>query len=144
MVLNAVDGTKITAQAATDKAWIRKQLEKRLAKLDTWLDRTMAEVETAEKEESGEYRLPEELVEKQKLRLKIQEILTQLKAEERDSMHPDEPDARMMKTRNGIRLGYNAQAVVDSKAGVTVASEVTTDQNDERQLVPMLEKVQEE
>lgn len=144
MVLNAVDGTKITAQAATDRAWVRQQLEKRLKKLDTWLDRAMAEVEKAEKEESGEYRLPEELAEKQKLRQKIQESLTQLKAEERNSMHPDEPDAQMMKTRDGIRLAYNAQAVVDSKAGVIIAAEVTTDQNDERQLVPMLETVQEE
>jgi len=50
----------------------------------------------------------------------------------------------MMKTREGIRLGYNAQAVVDSKAGIIVASEVTTDQNDEGQLVPMLENGSEE
>lgn len=144
MVLNAVDGTKIAAQSSTDKAWIRKQLEKRLVKLDAWLDRAMAEVEKAEKEESGEYRLPEELAEKQKLRQKIQESLTQLEAEERSSMHPNEPDARMMKNHEGTRLAYNAQAVVDGKAGVIVASEVTTDENDERQLVPMLEKVQEE
>jgi transposase len=144
MVLNAVDGTKIPAQAATDKAWIRKQLEKRLKKLDAWLDRAMAEVEKAEKEESGEYRLPEELAEKQKLRQKIQESLTQLKTEDRNSMHPDEPDAQMMKTRDGIRLAYNAQAVVDGKAGVILAAEVTKDQNDERQLVPMLETVQKE
>jgi transposase len=144
MVLNAVDGTKIAAQSSTDKAWIRKQLEKRLTKLDAWLDRAMAEVEKAEKEESGEYRLPEGLAEKQKLRQKIQESLAQLKKEERDSMHPNEPDAQMMKTREGIRLAYNAQAVVDGKAGVIIAAEVTTDQNDERQLVPMLEAVQKE
>lgn len=144
MVLNAVDGTKIPAQSATDKAWIRKQLEKRLEKLDAWLDRAMAEVDKAEKMESGEYRLPEALAEKQKLRQKIQESLTKLKAEDRTSMHPDEPDAQMMKTRDGIRLGYNAQAVVDSKAGVVIAAEVTTDQNDERQLVPMLKTVQKE
>ncbi len=144
MVLNAVDGTKITAQSSTDKAWIGKQLEKRLKKLDGWLDRAMAEVEKAEKEESGEYRLPEELAEKQNLRQKIQESLTKLKEEERSSMHPGEPEAQMMKTREGIRLAYNAQAVVDGKAGIIVASEVTKDQNDERQLVPMLETVQKE
>lgn len=144
MVLNAVDGTKIAAQSSTDKAWIRKQLEKRLAKLDGWLERAMAEVEKAEKAESGEYRLPEDLSEKQKLRQKIQESLNQLQAEERSSMHPNEPDAQMMKMREGIRLGYNAQAVVDSKAGVIVAVDVTTDQNDEQQLVPMLKTVQEE
>jgi len=144
MVLSAVDGTKIPAQAATDKAWVRKQLEQRLAKLDMWLNRAMEEVEKAEKENTGEYRLPEELAEKQKLRQKIHESLTQLKEQGRDSLHPAEPDARMMKTRDGIRLSYNGQAVVDGKAGVILAAEVTTDQNDERQLVPMIKAVQEQ
>jgi transposase len=144
MVLNAVDGTKIAAQASTDKAWIRKQLESRLTKLEAWLDSAMKEVEKAEKEESGEYRLPEELAQKQKLREKIQESLAQLDKEDRDSMHPNEPDAQMMKTREAIRLAYNAQAVVHSKAGVILAAEVTRDQNDEQQLVPMLETVQKE
>jgi transposase len=144
MVLNAVDGTKIAARASTDKAWFKKKLKKRLERLDLWLDQAMKEVDKAEKEESGEYRLPEELVEKQKLRETIQESLTQLKAKERESMHPGEPEAQMMKTREGTRLGYNAQAVVDSKAGVIVAGEVTTDQNDVHQLVPMLETVQKE
>jgi transposase len=144
MVLNAVDGTKIAARASTDKAWFKKKLKKRLERLDIWLDQAMREVERSEKEESGEYRLPGELVEKQKLRETIQESLTQLKAQERESMHPGEPEAQMMKTREGTRLGYNAQAVVDSKAGVIVAGEVTTDQNDTHQLVPMLETVQTE
>ena len=144
MVLNAVDGTNIPSQSATDKAWIQKQLRKRLAKLDRWLDRAMAEVDKAEKAESGEYRLPGELAEKEKLKQKIQESLSRLEEEERSSMHPDEPDARMMKTRDGVRLGYNAQAVVDSKEGVIVASEVTTEQNDWQQLVPMIEKEKEE
>jgi len=145
MVVNAVDGTKIAARASTDKAWFEKKLKKRLERLDLWLDQAMKEVDKSEREESGEYRLPEELAEKQKLREKIQESLTQLQAKERESMHPGEPDAQMVKTRGeGTRLGYNAQAVVDSKAGVIVAGEVTTDQNDTHQLVPMMETVQKE
>ena len=144
MAVNAVDGTKIAARASTDKAWFRKKLEKRMGYLDKWLDQAMAEVEKAEKEESGEYRLPEELAEKQKLRATIQESLMQLKAEGRESMHRGEPEAQMMKTREGMRLGYNAQAVVDSKAGVIVAEAITTEQNDPHQLVPMLEQVQKE
>jgi hypothetical protein len=139
-----VDGTKIAARASTDKAWFRKKLEKRLARLDQDLDLAMSEVEKAEKEEAGDYRLPEELAEKRKLRETIQESLTQLKARKRESMHPGEPEAQMMKTREGTRLGYNAQAVVDSKAGVIVAEEITTEQNDTHQLVPMLEQVQRE
>ncbi len=144
MVLNAVDGTKITARVSTDKAWIRKTLEKKLAKLNRFLDLAMAEVERAEAKESGEYRLPEELAEKAKLRETIREKLAKLNEEKRDHMHPDEPEAEMMKNHEGTRLAYNAQAVVDSKVGIIVAGDVTTDQNDERQLVPMLETVQEE
>jgi len=144
MVLNAVDGTKIAARASTDKAWFEKKLKKRLEHLDVWLDQAMKEVDKAEKEESGEYRLPEELAEKKKLRETIQESLTQLEAKERESMHPGEPDAQLMKTRQGTQLGYNAQAVVDSRAGVIVAGEVTADQNDTHQLVPMMETVQKE
>lgn len=144
MVLNAVDGTKIEARASTDKAWILKALEKKLTKLDKVLDLVIAEVERLEKREAGEYRLPEELADKIKLRETIREKIAKLKQEERDHMHPNEPDAQMMKNHEGTRLGYNGQAVVDSKSGIIVAGEVTTEQNDARQLVPMLEKVQEE
>jgi transposase len=144
MVLNAVDGTKLAARASTDKAWFQKKLKKRLEHLDIYLDQAMKEVEKAEKEETGEYRLPEELAEKQKLRETIRESLTRLKDEERESMHPGEPQAQMMKTREGTKLGYNAQVVVDSKAGVIVAEDVTTEQNDSHQLIPMLETVQSE
>ena len=144
MVLNAVDGTKIAARASRNKVWARKKLEKKLARLDKTLDQAMAEVEKAEEEEAGEYRLPEELAEKEKLRKTIREKLAKLKDKKRDYMHPGEPDAQMMKNHEGTRLGYNAQAVADSKAGVIVAEEVTTEQNDSSQLVPMLESVQTE
>lgn len=144
MVLHAVDGTKITSRASTDKAWMREKLEKQLARLDKSLEQSMAEVEKAENDESGEYRLPEELAEKGKLRETIREKLAKLNAEGRNHMHPGEPEAAMMKNHEGTRLGYNAQAVVDSKAGIIVAGEVTTDQNDSQQLVPMIEMVHQE
>ncbi len=144
MVLNAVDGTKITARCSTDKAWMRKVLEKKLSKLDRCIDLTMTQVEKAEDKESGEYRLPEDLAEKEKLRATIREKLAKLDEEERDHMHPGEPDARMMKNHEGTRLAFNAQVVVDSQAGIIVAAEVTSDENDEQQLVPMLKTVQEE
>ena len=144
MVLHAVDGTKITSKASTDKAWMRKKLQKQLERLDKSIEQTMAEVEKAENDETGEYRLPEELAEKGKLRETIREKLAKLNAEGRNHMHPGEPEAEMMKNHEGTRLGYNAQAVVDSKAGMIVAGEVTTDQNDSQQLVPMLEMVHEE
>jgi transposase len=144
MVLHALDGTKLTARASTDKLWGRKILEKRLARLERSILEMAAEVERAEAREGGEYRLPEELADKEKLREVIRARLTELAKEEREHMHPGERDAKVMKNHEGTRLGYNSQVVVDGKSGLIVAADVSNEENDKHQLVPMLERVQEE
>ena len=53
-----------------------------------------------------------------------------------------DPDSRIMKTRSGYVQGYNGQAVV-TKGQVIVAAELTPQENDIRQLHPMVEKAQE-
>jgi hypothetical protein len=144
MTLHALDGTKITARASTDKMWGRKLLEKKLARLDKSILEMTAEVERSEKKEGDEYKLPEELIGKQKLQGVIREKLAELEKEGREHMHPGERDAKVMKNQEGTRLGYNSQAVVDGKIGLIVAADVTNEQNDKHQLTPMLERVQEE
>ncbi len=52
-----------------------------------------------------------------------------------------DPDSRIMKTRSGYVQGYNGQAVVTEEQ-VVVAAELTTQENDIRQLHPMVEKAQ--
>ena len=143
MVMHAVDGTKIQACASTNTMWSKDSLEKILKKVEGSIQQMMAEVERAEGKESGEYRLPEQLQQKEELRKKIQESLAELEKEERSKMHPLERDALVQKTNEGKRLGYNAQAVVDDQQGLIVAAEVTADQNDKHQLVPMIEQVKE-
>lgn len=49
----------------------------------------------------------------------------------------------MMKTRNGFDYAFNAQAVVDEKSQVVLAGEVTQEAGDVNQLVPMIEKTEE-
>ena len=49
-----------------------------------------------------------------------------------------------MKHNGGrIRLSYNCQVAVDEKEGVIVAAEVTNEANDKKQMLPMLDKVEE-
>jgi transposase len=50
-----------------------------------------------------------------------------------------DPDSRIMKTRSGYVQGYNGQAVVTEKQ-IIVAAELTTEENDIKQLHPMVEK----
>ena len=144
MVLHALDGTKITARASTDKMWGRKLLEKKLARLDKSIQEMAADVDRSEKNEEGEYRLPEELADKEKLRDVIKQRLEELQKEDRKHMHPGERDAKLMKNHEGTRLGYNSQAIVDGKSGLIVAADVTNEENDKHQLVPMLEHVKED
>ena len=53
-----------------------------------------------------------------------------------------DPESRIMKTRSGYVQGYNAQAAV-TEDQIIVAAEVTQECNDVGQLLPMLEKVEE-
>lgn len=50
-----------------------------------------------------------------------------------------DPDSRILKTSKGYCQGYNAQAVV-SEDQVIVAADITQEENDVRQLHPMLEE----
>jgi transposase len=52
-----------------------------------------------------------------------------------------DPDSRIMKTRKGYVQGLNAQAVVTEQQ-VIVAEDVTQQENDKRQLHPMLEQTE--
>ena len=54
-----------------------------------------------------------------------------------------DPESRIMKARQGYVQGYNAQLVV-TKDQIIVAAEVVQDQNDVRQLHPMLKRAEEE
>lgn len=73
----------------------------------------------------------------------VREALEHLERHDTNHLHPSEPDARVMKTREGARLAYNAQAVVDHDSDLIVAIDVSGDETDHGQLVPMLEAVRE-
>jgi transposase len=55
-----------------------------------------------------------------------------------------DPESRILKSRKGWVQGYNGQAMVDCESQVIVACALTQDENDVRQLGPMLERVEEQ
>lgn len=54
-----------------------------------------------------------------------------------------EPEARFMRTREGVAPAYNVQTAVDAEHGLIVAQQVSTEANDERSLLPMAEAAKE-
>jgi len=143
LVLQAVDGTRIQAAASGHSSWNKKRLEELLAALDGELDEAESQIEQeGPPEPQTSYRLPQSLADKEALRQKVRAGLEQMKEIGREHLHPGEPQARRMGCEGKNRFGYNAQAVVDDKAGVVVAARVNNQENDAGLLVPMAEEAQ--
>lgn len=143
MVLNAIDGTKIKSYSSNRGLRRKKELEDILLAVEESINEMTKEVEQREKEEEGSYCLPEELSGKKKLREKIRTALDQKTKEDKGKINPNEHEARVMLNGGKKELSYNTQAVVDSKNGIIISSEVCNDSGDFKQLIPMLESVKE-
>jgi transposase len=139
--LHALDGTKVCVASSMDSALHRKALEDQLKELDRIVDTSLASIEAEESHPAADWKMPEELTDREERKKRIRAQLAQLDAAETQHLHPREPDARVMKTREGQRLAYNAQAVVDHDSDLIIAVDVSGDETDHEQLVPMLQTV---
>ncbi len=141
LALHAVDGTKIAAASSPRTTLDRRTQEKLLARIDRAIAEITREVKRAEDE--GSFVLPPELLDAQERRKKVLAALEQLDAVDRDHVHPNEPEARMIKNASSVTLSYNAQMVADAKSGIVVAQDVTNAETDAQQLTPMIDLVKE-
>jgi hypothetical protein len=148
LAVQAIDGTKIAANASKDRTYDAKGLQQLLKRTDA----AIADLE--EQNEQGNdpppVHLPKQLADKQNLRDKVKAAMDQLAADEgRKNINLTDGGAKLMKGRQGIGPNYNLQAVVspvkatEGTGRVITASEVVQDQNDMAQLVPMLNQSKE-
>ena len=116
---------------------------------------TMKLVDLAVQNEAGEDTaaadLPEGLADKEVLREKVKQAMDDLANQERHKrINLTDRDARLMKGRQGIVAGYNAQAMVSlvetagGGTGMLVpAVDVVDEANDNAMLAPMMERAEE-
>jgi len=147
MVLHALDGTKIRSASSKRSGLHRADVRKAIDKLDEQieqLERQIAAEGEDDDKQGPDDRLPKQLEEREVLRTRIKESLAALDQAGREHMHPLDPDARMMVSGGGrMSFAYNAQALVDQKQGVILSADVTSEENDEHQLEPMLRQTRE-
>lgn len=142
MALHALDGTKIKALSARKRALHAAELKALLQAIEESIESMEQAVEAEGHNEALGYGLPDTLQDAAARREQILNALALLEEEGQKHLQPQEQEARMMKTQDGIDWAYNAQAVVDAHAGIIVAQDVNNEATDYGQLAPMLEQVQ--
>jgi hypothetical protein len=138
-----VDGTKIRANAAIHNTWTKDKCDHYLKKIDQHIESILTVCDTIDEQEQGHpslVKLQKELQDKDHLKSRVQDILKELKEQERESINTTDPDCVKVKGRQGTHAGYNGQIVVDKKHGLIVHSDVVNESNDVNQFAHQIEQ----
>jgi transposase len=150
LAVQAVDGTKIAANAAKERTYDQKGLQKLLERVEKVIQEL--EKENQSGNDPAPVHLPEKLRKAEQLRVEVKAAMEQLAAEGQKNINLTDDEANLMKGRQGFIAGYNLEAVVSplkvSETGKTglfmTAEEVVPDPADTKQLIPMLEQAEED
>ena len=149
LAVQAVDGTKVVANASVNRSYDAEGLRGLLDRLERAI--TDLEAQNEAGEEAAVARLPQKLADKEVLREQVKHAMADLASQKRHSrINLTDPEARLMKGRQGIVAGYNTQAMVspmETDGGATsmlvTAVDVVDAANDNALLVPMMEQAEE-
>jgi transposase len=166
----AIDGSKVKANASKHKAMSYQRMQEEEKRLREEVRRMLAEAEQVDKEEDKRYgsgsrgdELPAELGRREQRLRRIAEAKRELeeraRAEAEEKPAPEgkgakpepkaqhnftDPESRIMREPDGFVQGYNAQIAVEPVLQLIVGQAVTQQANDKKQLLPMIEKVQQQ
>jgi transposase len=150
LAIQAVDGTKVAANAAGDQTYDAAGLGRLLERVEVAI--AELEAQNEEGDGAGPPRLPGELTRAQGLRKRVRAAMDRLLENAGlRRVNLTDGDARLMKGRNGIITAYNAQAMVspvvlkqDQGNGMLItAADVVNTAADSGQLIPMVEQAEE-
>ncbi len=139
----AFDGSKVKANASSRKSVTQEQLQRRIRKLLGKAKRT----DNEEDELFGTgspFTIPQECADDPDLMKKIEALASaynQLGASGEKRINLTDEDAHLMKSKQSCIAAYNMQTAVDDTANIIVAIDVTTEETDYHQLIPMVEQV---
>jgi transposase len=141
-----VDGTKIRANAGTEKSRGKVYYEKLMADIDRRIEKLLADCEATDKAEediASYVSMNKELTKSQNLKEKIKEVLDSFAQDDRKYVNQTDPDCRIIKSIQGKHAGYNVQSVVDDKHGLIVHTEATAEVNDRNQFALQINQANE-
>lgn len=141
-----VDGSKFRANASIRNSLSREQCKRDLAKVEKRINQILKECDSVDKSEASQpsyVKINEELADKHALKAKIEEVMLEINASDKNSYNWVDPDCTRVHDKKEIKAGYNAQLVVDEKNGLIVSNDVVNESNDFSQLSSQLEQAHE-
>ncbi len=149
LAVQAVDGTKVGANVSKARTYDADGLRRLRERLNQAIADLEAQNEAGDEPSRGH--LPEALHDRKFLRDRVRETVSRLDGRDGQKLiNLTDHDARMMNTRQGIAMAYNAQAMVSPVMGegkvsgmLITAAEVVADTTDQSQLGPMMEQAEE-
>jgi transposase len=149
LAVQAVDGSKIGANAAKERTYDKKGLQKVLERVEKVIEELETENEAGN--DPAPVHLPEKLRQSEQLRTEVKAALVILETEEKKNINLTDGDTKFMKTRQGLVAGYNLEAAVSplkesavtNPGNIITAVEVVTETTDTKQLIPMIDQAKE-
>jgi transposase len=146
----STDGTKIKAYASRDTLSV-KLIEKKLEKAEKEIERYFAQMDTNDTTDN-EYETMYETSEELKKQISfLQSLVEELKSQkslletlEVNSLVPVDPQAKVMKTKDGFLPCYNVQTTADNDSHFITSCEVTDYPNDYHSLQENVNAVEEQ
>lgn len=141
-----VDGSKVRANASIKNTWTKEKCERALGKIDTRIEAILSECDAVDEYEENQdslVKVKKELKDKKVLKAKVEEILKELKEENKKSINTIDPESTRINSIQGSHAGYNLQGVVDEKYGLIVNSDVVSENNDLNQFAQQINQANE-
>ena len=137
-----VDGTTIRANASIKNVWTSERCQKTLDEIDQRIESLLKECDHTDQTEEDQpslVKLRQDLQNQSQLKNKIQDILQELTQTDKTATNTTDPESNQFRKGGPAEAAYNCQIVVDDMHGLIVQNDVTSENNDARQLGPQLE-----
>jgi transposase len=138
-----LDGTKIRGNSALKHSWNKEKGERILAMIDNRIEDTLKVAEAEDAAEEGTpslVSLPTQLLEPDRIKEKVSQIMEELKESGKSSLNTTDKESASFNGIHGAGCGYNAQVVVDDKYGLIVNADAVSAANDIGQMSDQIEQ----
>ena len=141
----AIDGSKFKAVNNRDRNFTRAKMKRRMDQIEESVSRYLHQLDSADRQEPSlagttkTVRLNEKIAKLRQEMQRLKQLEARMRATPDQQISLSDPDARSMATsgRGSGVIGYNVQAVVDTKHHLIVVHEVTNVGTDRSQLARM-------